>query len=124
MSSAAVADKAAKLAEKKAKLAAKSIKAPPPPVSMLRKLAVFEDAPNALLVALEGMATAEVLEQDVLYLGGEAPKPTQATLHFVVAGQVGVGQGSVDSVAAAKKKAKAEVFKSVAQTLAVFGNGD
>ena len=123
---AAAADKAAqKLAEKKAKLAAKSIKAPPPPVTALRKLAVFADAPEALLKALEGLASGEVLERDVLYLGTDAASRPEPMLHFVVAGQVGVGEGNRDNaIAASKKKAKAEVLKEVGRTLAVFGAGD
>ena len=123
---AAAADKAAqKLAEKKAKLAAKSIKAPPPPVTALRKLAVFADAPEALLKALEGLASGEVLERDVLYLGTDAAGRPEPMLHFVVAGQIGVGEGNRDNaIAASKKKAKAEVFKEVGRTLAVFGAGD
>src|SRR5690349_21851693 len=124
---AAAADKAAqKLAEKKAKLAAKAIKPPPPPVTALRKLGLFDDAPEPLLAALQGMAQGEVLERDVLYLGGDgAAGSKDPMLHFVVAGQVGVGEGNRDNaIAASKKKAKAEVFKEVGRTLAVFGAGD
>lgn len=121
----AVADaKAAKLAEKKAKLAARNIKPPPPPPSELARLPLFAGAPPALMEQLQAAAQGAVLERDVLYLGGETAPDHAPSLHFVVAGQVGVAEANPDALVAAKKKTKAEVFKAVGQTLAVFGRGD
>ncbi|MEW5852041.1 MAG: hypothetical protein AB2A00_24850 [Myxococcota bacterium] len=124
MAATAAADKAAKLAEKKAKLAAKNIKAPPPPASALRRLPLFQDAPDEVLKIFEATAKGEVVERDVLFLGGDAPKAPEPSLNFVVAGQVGVAVGTEDGLAASKKKVKAETFKAEGQTLAVFGAGD
>src|SRR5688572_26275043 len=124
MAEAAADDKAAKLAAKKAKLAAKNIKAPPPPASALRTLHVFEDAPAELLKQFEASAKCEILERDVLMLGGDAAKPSELHLNFIIAGQVGAALGTEDAVAASKKKTKGETFKAEGQTLAVFGQGD
>jgi Fe-S-cluster-containing hydrogenase component 2/CRP-like cAMP-binding protein len=117
-------EKAAAKPGKKSK-AARNLKAPPPAAGMLRKLPLFQDAPASLLADLEKLATGVVLERDALILGGDAPPPDAPTLHFVIAGQVGVAQGQKEeALAAAKKKTKAETFKAVGTTLAVFGAGD
>lgn len=124
MAEAALDLKAQKLAEKKARLAAKNIKAPPPSPSVLAELAVFEGAPAAFLKGVEAVGQGHILERDVLYLGGDSKPEHEPSLHFVVAGQVGVAESTPDALAASKRKSKAETFKAVGRTLAVFGRGD
>jgi Fe-S-cluster-containing hydrogenase component 2 len=113
----------AKEARKKARLAAKRL--PPPTVSKdaLRRLELFDGVPESTMTALLAKAEGVVLERDAMLAVPNEPVK-DPYLNFIVAGQVGCGEWTEAAQKAVGAKAKAELFKKVGQTIAVFAYGD
>ena len=114
---------AQKEARKKARQAAKRL--PPPTVSReaLRKLEIFDGVPDAALSVLVAKAEGAVLGRDDM-LATPQERVQDPYLNFIVAGQVGCGEWTEEAQKAVGAKAKAELFKKVGQTIAVFAYGD
>jgi len=115
---------AQKAAKKKQRMAAKKLPAPPPPVRSLRRLDVFEGVSAKVMEALETKAIPATITRDAMLFEPGAPAASEQFMHFVIAGQVGVGEHTEEAHKAIGKKAKAELFKKVGQTWAVFAAGD
>ncbi len=101
-------------------------KLPPPPVSprALRTLPVFDGVSSKVMEKLEAVAAPHIVERDsMLFEPGQAPTG-DTYVNFVIAGQVGVGEHTEEAHKSIGKKAKAELFKKVGQTWAVFAAGD
>jgi Fe-S-cluster-containing hydrogenase component 2 len=114
---------AQKEARKKARQAAKRL--PPPTVSVdtLRKLELFAGVPDSQMRALMAKAEGAVLKRDDM-LSTPSDKVADPHLNFIIAGQVGCGEWTEEAQKSVGKKAKAELFKKVGQTVAVFAYGD
>lgn len=114
---------AQKEARKKARQAAKRL--PPPTVSpdAIRKLEIFDGVPDAALSTLIAKAQGAVLNRDDMLATPQQPV-SDPYLNFIVAGQVGCGEWTEEAQKAVGAKAKAELFKKVGQTIAVFAYGD
>ncbi|MFZ9889363.1 MAG: hypothetical protein ACO3JL_17860, partial [Myxococcota bacterium] len=114
---------AEKEARKKARQAAKRLPAPTISPESLRKLPLFDGIPENALKALLAVAQTAVLQRDEMLVTPQSPV-ANPYLNFVVAGQVGCGEWTEEAQKSVGAKAKAELFKKVGQTVAVFGHGD
>lgn len=112
-----------KEARKKARQAAKRLPAPTISAEALRKVPLFDGIPDNAFRALLAVAQTAVLHRDEMLV---TPHSAGADpyLNFLVAGQVGCGEWTEDAQKAVGAKAKAELYKKVGQTIAVFGHGD
>jgi Fe-S-cluster-containing hydrogenase component 2 len=115
--------KAQKDARKKARQAAKRL--PPPKVAAdaLRRLELFDGVPQKALDEFCAVAEGTVLGRDDM-LVTPSDNVADPYLNFIVAGQVGCGEWTDEAQKSVGKKAKAELFKKVGQTIAVFAYGD
>ena len=116
---------AEKAARKKARKAAKSRPPPKVPVSALRELALFNGVSTRILDQIEARSEAEIINRDVFIAGSDQGQSTDNLFfHFVISGQVGLGEMTEQAGKASKAKAKAEIFKKVGQTYGVLTEGD
>jgi Fe-S-cluster-containing hydrogenase component 2 len=115
--------KAEKAAKKKARLAAKKLPPPTVPAKSLITLELFEATPQKVLDQLIARAEPITYQRDQMIVapGMAAADPY---FQFVVSGQVGCGEYTDDAGNAVGTKVKAEIFKKVGQTLAVFAHND
>ncbi|MCP4500194.1 MAG: hypothetical protein GY822_09570 [Deltaproteobacteria bacterium] len=114
----------AKAAQKKARMAAKKLPPPVPEAHLFRTLPLFDGVSNKWMDAVIEKAEGKTYLRDEMVQAPGALHAGEVCLNFVVAGQFGVGEHTAEAQKAVGMKAKAEVFKKVGQTTAVFGTGD
>mgnify|MGYP000754528466 CR=1 FL=1 len=113
-----------KAAQKKARMAAKKLPPPTPEPKLLKTVPLFDGAGQKLMDALIAKGEGKTFgRDDMVQAPGQAVGP-DVYVNFILAGQFGVGEHTEQAQKAVGMKAKAEVFKKVGQTTAVFGAGD
>ncbi len=109
---------------KKQRMAAKKLPPPRAPAAALRTLEVFDGVSAKIMAELEAIAEPEILDRDAMLFQPGDKAPAETAMVFLITGQVGIGEHTEEAKKSVGKKAKAELFKKVGQTLAVFGHGD